>query len=115
MPSLLDLAVVILFVLAGRRTHDSALVSLGTLHALWPFVASLVLAWALTRLLDLPLRGLRAGVLVWLVTLVPGMVLRALTGQGTAVPFLVVATITLAVGLLGWRVVVLLVERRTRA
>jgi hypothetical protein len=48
------------------------------------------------------------------------MALRVLTGQGTAVPFIVVAAITLALFLIGWRavaalVVVLRARRRSGA
>ena len=40
------------------------------------------------------------------------MLLRVASGQGVQVGFVVVATVVLAVALLGWRVVVLLVGRR---
>lgn len=112
---LLDGLVVVLFVLAGRRTHDGSLLSLGAAHALWPFLAALVLAWLVARLLRLPTAGAAAGAVVWLVTLGAGMGLRLLSGQGTATPFILVATLVLAAGFLASRLVVLLVERRRRA
>jgi hypothetical protein len=43
-----------------------------------------------------------------------GLLLRAVSGQGTALPFIIVATLTLALFLLGWRSVLALV-RRARA
>ena len=112
-PYLLDLAVVTVFVLTGRATHDDGVLSTGSLHALWPFLLALGVAWLAIRPLALPLTGLRAGGLIWLVTLLGGIGLRALSGQGTALPFLVVATLVLAVGLLGWRGVATLLARKT--
>ncbi len=43
------------------------------------------------------------GVIVWLSTLIGGMLLRAVSGQGTAFSFILVATTALALFLLGWR------------
>jgi hypothetical protein len=42
------------------------------------------------------------------------MLLRGLTGQGLAGPFLVVALTVLGVALLGWRAIALLVRRVAR-
>lgn len=52
------------------------------------------------------------GLLVWVSTLVVGMLLRAVTGQGTATAFIIVATIFLGLFLVGWRVVVGLLQHR---
>ena len=41
---------------------------------------------------------------IWLSTVVVGMVLRVVSGQGTAVAFVVVALAFLGMELLGWRV-----------
>lgn len=111
MARLLDVLVVIAFVLIGRATHEEGLASLGTLHALWPFLVAVVVAWIALTPLHLPLPGIRAGVLIWIVTLFGGMGLRALSGQGTALPFLIVATLVLAAGLLGWRAIGILLGR----
>ena len=111
MARLLDLLVVIAFVLIGRATHEEGIASLGTLHALWPFLVALLIAWAGLRPLQLPLPGIRAGVLIWIVTLFGGMGLRVLSGQGTALPFVIVATLVLAAGLLGWRAIGILLAR----
>lgn len=43
--------------------------------------------------------------MVWLSTLVVGMLLRVVSGQGTAFSFVLVAGTVLAVFLLGWRAV----------
>lgn len=104
-PYLLDLLVVTVFVLIGRATHDEGILSTGSLHTLWPFLLALAVAWVAVRPLGLPLTSLRAGGLIWLVTLFGGMGLRAASGQGTALPFLIMATLVLAAGLLGWRLI----------
>jgi hypothetical protein len=41
---------------------------------------------------------------VWLACVVLGMVLRVVSGQGTAVPFVGVALAFLGAAMLGWRV-----------
>lgn len=112
---LFDLTVVVAFVLIGRATHEEGIVSTGSLHALWPFLIALGVAWLAVRPLELALTGLRAGGLIWLVTLLGGVGLRALSDQGTALPFLIVATLVLAAGLLGWRAVASLLARRQPA
>lgn len=111
MPYVLDLLVVTAFVLIGRATHEEGLASSGTLHALWPFVAALGAGWLVTRAARWPLAGLRSGLMVWATTLVGGLGLRAVTDQGTALPFVVVATLVLAAGLLGWRLIGILLPR----
>jgi hypothetical protein len=52
------------------------------------------------------------GVVVWLCTVVIGMVLRKASSAGVAASFVVVAATVTAVLLLGWRVVVGLTLRR---
>ena len=57
---------------------------------------------------------LRLGPPVWLATVFAGMALRSVVGQGTALPFVIVATTFLGAALLGWRLVVWLLGRRHR-
>lgn len=64
------------------------------------------------RLWRIPLAILGAGVAVWLYTVIGGMLLRAISGQGVQTAFVIVASIVLAVFLVGWRVVVALILRR---
>nr|WP_281497278.1 DUF3054 domain-containing protein [Ornithinimicrobium sp. F0845] len=103
--------VVAVFVLIGRATHEEGFAWSGTLQALWPFVVALLAGWLAARALRLPLTTPRAGGVVWPVTLVLGMGLRALSGQGTALPFMIVATLVLGAGLLGWRLIGTLLGR----
>ena len=55
-------------------------------------------------------RSLAFGAVVLVCTVVVGMLLRRVLGEGTAVSFVVVATSVLAVLLLGWRLVARLVS-----
>ena len=105
--AVLDLLMVVLFAAIGRRSHEEATALSGLVHTAWPFVVGAAIGWVVTfalyrnkfdAFLIVP-----TGIVVWVMTVAVGMVLRALTGQGTAGSFIVVATISTAVLLLGWR------------
>ncbi|WP_067884526.1 DUF3054 domain-containing protein [Nocardia vaccinii] len=116
-PFIVDVVLVIVFCVIGRRSHHEGIISAGLFRTLWPFGIGLLLGWALAPLLgargrfdDVLARfGARvlwpAGVTVWLSTLIIGMVLRVISGQGIAFSFVLVAASVLAVFLLGWRAV----------
>ena len=87
---------------------------MGLLTTAWPFLVALAVGWIFSPGWHAPLAPLRTGVPVWAVTVIGGMLLRAVSGQGTAVPFVVVATLTLLLMLVGWRAIVALVRRRRR-
>lgn len=107
-----DFAVVVIFVLVGRRTHQQSGALGATLGALWPFVAALALGWALTRAWHAPAQLWR-GLAIWAVTLTGGMLGRAfIMNQGTATAFVLVAAGFTAAGLIGWRLIATLVTRR---
>ncbi len=80
----------------------------------WPFLAGLGLGWAVTRAWRRP-AAVAAGAGVWPVTVAAGMVLRALSGQGTAFAFVLVALAFLGLTLVGWRSATLLGARVFRA
>jgi len=107
-PLLVDAVLVVVFAALGARTHDGGLTLAVVADVAWPFLAGLGLAHAFVRL---PL-SLRAGVGIWLTTVVVGMLLRRATGAGTAASFVVVATCFNLATLLGWRLVVWFVARR---
>lgn len=92
------------FALAGRASHDSDIWG-GLVGTAWPFLGALAAGWLVSLAWRAPRAPLRTGVPVWLVTVAGGMLLRAASGQGTALPFVVVATLTLLVALVGWRVI----------
>ncbi|WP_306232437.1 DUF3054 domain-containing protein [Agrococcus beijingensis] len=110
-----DAVAVIAFAAIGRATHDGDVLGswgLGLATTAWPFLVALAIGWLACRGWRAPLAPLRTGVSIWLVTVVGGMLLRVLSGQGTAAPFVIVATLTLLLLLVGWRLVARLVVRR---
>lgn len=110
--AVLDVLLVVVFAAIGRASHDEAAFGPGLVTTAWPFVAALAIGWVASLAWRAPMAVVRTGIPVWLITVVGGMLLRAVSGQGTAVAFIIVATLTLALFLLGWRLVVTLVRRR---
>ncbi len=112
---LTDAALVTLFAGVGFATHSPEAISAwGIAMTAWPFLVALAVGWVVSVAWRAPLVPLRTGVPVWLVTVGGGMLLRVLLGQGTALPFVIVATATLLALLVGWRLIAAAV-RRTRA
>lgn len=109
-----DAALVLLFAGLGRSSHAREASALGLLETAWPFLLGLAVTWVAVRVAQHPLAPVRAGVPVWLGTVAIGLLLRAITGAGVALPFVLVATGTLAVLLIGWRLIVALVRRIRR-
>jgi len=102
----IDLAVVVAFVLIGRRTHGEDAGFRGFVRVLWPFAVALVAGWAIAVLPLAPFAWRRA-VPAWLTTVALGMALRiAVEGRALKVGFLVVATLFLGACILGWRAAV---------
>ncbi len=101
-----DIIAVIAFVAAGRRNHElDGNVVTGTLAVAAPFLIALGLGWLAARAWRQPL-ALSTGAVVWVVTVVVGMLLRrTVFDRGTAMSFVVVATVVTGVLLLGWRAV----------
>ena len=108
-----DVVLVIAFAAIGRASHDSD-VWIGLSQTAWPFLAALGIGWLVTRAWRAPAAPVRTGVGVWAITVGGGMLLRWASGQGTAIPFIVVASLTLLVALVGWRVIVAVVRRVRR-
>ena len=108
-----DVVLVIAFAAIGRASHDSD-VWTGLWHTAWPFLAGLGIGWLVTRAWRAPAAPVRTGLGVWAITIAGGMLLRWVSGQGTALPFVIVATLTLLVALVGWRVIVAVVRRVRR-
>jgi Protein of unknown function (DUF3054) len=108
-----DLVLVAAFVLIGRTSHREPLGAMEFLVTVWPFAVGLAAGWAATRAWRAPFAIGRVGLPLWLITVVVGLALRALTGQGVLVAFVVVSTIVLGAFLLGWRVLLEALERRS--
>ena len=96
-----DLALVVVFATIGRASHgeDAA----GMLLTAWPFMVGAVAGWVASRGARHPAAVIPTGLSVWVCSEVGGMVLRALTGQGTALPFVVVSIVVLGALLIGYR------------
>ena len=102
-----DVVLVLIFCAIGRRSHEEAGVITGLFHTAWPFLGGLAVGWATAMTLYKEKFSAYSvfptGVLIWFSTLVIGMVLRVVSGQGTAFSFIIVAGIVLALFLIGWR------------
>jgi Protein of unknown function (DUF3054) len=102
-----DVAAVVLFVVLGRQSHDEGTAITSTLNVAAPFLIGLATAWLLSPQVHRAPRSLRAGVDVWVATVVVGVLLRWFAwDRSTAFAFVVVAALFLGFFLLGWRLVV---------
>ena len=112
---LLDALFVLVFAVIGRVSHDED--AAGFLITAWPFLVALVLGHVIAAALPgRPRRpwALAWGAVVWVVTVAGGMLLRIASGDTAQVAFIIVATLTLGVLLVGWRAAAAL-SRRQRA
>ena len=107
-----DLLAVLTFAAAGRQSHEEGSSILLVLVIAWPFAVAAGLAYAGLRALGADPRSWRGGLVAVGTTYAIGMVLRGLSGRGLDPAFLVVALISLAVLMLGWRAVLRLLGRR---
>jgi len=110
---LADVCCVLAFVVIGRANHHAGETLAGVTRTAWPFLAGLAVGEVATRAWRRPLVLVPTGVGVWAATAAGGQVLRVISGQGTAVAFIVVAVLFLGLFLLGWRLVAQLVARRS--
>src|SRR5215510_5559270 len=108
---LADILCVIVFCTIGRRSHAEGLTVAGIAQTAWPFLAGTAVGWLLIRGWRRPFTVVPTGVIVWLCTVVVGMLLRKATSAGVQTSFVVVASIATAVLLLGWRGAVALFRR----
>jgi Na+/melibiose symporter-like transporter len=111
--SVADGAAILVFAAVGRLSHAEGVTPLGVLEVAWPFLAGGAVGTLAGRIWRRP-EALRSGAAVWAGTLVGGMLLRALTGGGVQVSFVIVAAIVLGVLLLGWRLVAWLALRQAQ-
>ena len=110
----LDAVLVVVFAAIGRASHERGVFGdggLGLATTAWPFLAALAVGWVICLGWRRPFSIVRTAMPVWVVTVAGGMLLRAVSDQGTALPFVIVATVTLLVLLVGWRLVTAVVRR----
>jgi Protein of unknown function (DUF3054) len=100
----IDVACVLAFCAVGRRSHDEGLNIAGIASTAWPFLSGTAVGWLATQAWRRPTAVYPTGVVVWLCTVVVGMLLRKATSAGVAASFIVVASSVTALLLLGWRV-----------
>jgi hypothetical protein len=111
----IDVASVLVFCAVGRRSHDEGITVAGIATTAWPFLSGTALGWVLSQAWRRPSAVYPTGVVVWLSTVVVGMLLRKVTSAGVAGSFIVVAATVTALLLLGWRAIAQLGRRRVGA
>jgi hypothetical protein len=104
--AVIDAACVLTFVAVGRRSHDEpGNVVVGALRVAAPFLIALVVGWLVARAWRQPVSA-PTGAIIWIVTVAAGMVLRnAVFDRGTALSFVIVASVVLGLLLNGWRAI----------
>lgn len=98
-----DAAFVLLFATIGRISHEEGVTLAGVLEVAGPFLAALVLGWAVARARGRWPTGMPGAGTVWVVTVVLGLVLRVVAGGGFAWSFGLVTALVLGLFLVGWR------------
>jgi peptidoglycan/LPS O-acetylase OafA/YrhL len=100
---IVDVVCVLVFCAVGRRSHAEGVTVAGVAQTAWPFLAGTGTGWLVSRGWRRPTAITPTGVVVWLCTVVVGMVLRKASSQGIAWSFIIVASLVTALLLLGWR------------
>lgn len=101
-----DVAAVLLFVVLGRSSHDegNGIASIAGVAA--PFLIGVAVGWLVAPTPRARPFAVRAGVQVWLATVVVGVVLRRFAwDRGTALSFIIVAAVFLGLLIVGWRLI----------
>lgn len=106
----IDVVAVLLFAVVGRSAHAESNDLLGVAETAWPFLAGLALGTVLSRAWRRP-TATSTAVIIWLSTVVAGLALRVLAGSTAAWPFVIVATVTLGLLLVGWRLAARAIRR----
>ena len=97
-----DGVAILTFATVGRLSHAEELSLPGVLGVAWPFLVGGAVGTLVGRTWRRP-TAVASGVCVWLSTVAGGMLLRWASGGGVQPSFVVVAGVTLAVFLVGWR------------
>ncbi|CKZ71622.1 transmembrane protein [Mycobacterium tuberculosis] len=77
-----DVVAVLVFCAVGRRSHAEGLSVTGLAATAWPFLTGTGIGWVLARGWRRPTALAPTGVIVWLCTIVVGMVLRKVSSAG---------------------------------
>ena len=98
-----DLLAVLVFVAIGRSVHDHGIKLAGIVSTTWPFAVGLSVGWLVVVALGRAGTSLPDGVIVLVTTVMIGMLLRIVAGQGVAFSFVLVALGFLGAFMMGWR------------
>jgi hypothetical protein len=107
-----DAVLILVFAATGRASHAEANPVAGVFATAWPFLAAAAIGWMAAKLWRGPLVLWPRAVPLWLITVIGGMVLRLVSGRTAEWPFVIVASIVLAVFLLGHRALASAILRR---
>jgi hypothetical protein len=105
-----DVLCIVAFAIIGRSSHAEGNDLAGVLQTAWPFLVGTAVGLAVTRSWRHPV-SMGTGIGVWLCTVAGGVALRLASGSTAQPAFVVVATVTLGLLLVGWRVLYRLVHR----
>ena len=100
-----DVAAILIFCALGRRSHDEGLSVSGLARTSWPFLSGTLFGWLLSTGWRRPVAVTPTGVIVWVSTVVVGMLLRKASSASVAGGFVVVASTVTGIFLIGWRAV----------
>jgi len=107
-----DIVAIIVFVSIGRRNHREGEAVDAILSVAAPFLIALLVGWIATGAWRRPMQ-VETAFVIWPITVALGMVLRNLVfDRGTALPFIIVATVVTGIFLVGWRMLAAVAERR---
>jgi len=109
---LADVVCVLVFCAIGRRSHAEGITVAGVAQTAWPFLSGTAAGWLAARAWRRPASLAPTGIVIWVFTVAIGMLLRKVTSQGTAFSFVVVASLSTAILLLGWRLAARVLARR---
>ena len=110
-----DIVAIVVFVAIGRRNHAEGETVDAIFTVAAPFLIALAVGWIAARAWTRPMK-VETAFVIWPITVALGMFLRNLVfDRGTALPFIIVATIVTGVFLVGWRMLAAAAERRISA
>jgi drug/metabolite transporter (DMT)-like permease len=108
-----DVAAVIVFAAAGRNAHDESSGAGTVLTIAAPFIVGLLVGWIVSGRARREPTAPRTGVVVWVATVVIGLVLRrTVWDRGVAISFVIVTALVLGALLVGWRGLWVLTHRQ---
>jgi hypothetical protein len=110
----LDALCILVFCAIGRLSHAEGVTIAGVAETAWPFLSGAAAGWLLAAGWRRPAALVPTGIAVWVCTVAVGMLLRRASSQGTALSFVVVATVVTATLLLGWRAAAAVAGRAAR-